>query len=150
MKDINRAESFELFFSALSLQFPLPFEKGDVLADCTARIRTPFVFSGEYADHWQTHNGSKLNGYIYGYNYEDFGAIMTSYHRGLDCERCTVKRPKPAFPQDEKEVVVLLLLSAFQKGKFDEETFREKYKQISLKIAEAELEEFFKDYNKEK
>ena len=68
---------------------------------------------------------------------------MTSYHRGLDCERCAVKRKTPAFPQDEKEVVVLLLLSAFQKGKFDEETFREKYKQIALKVAEAELDDFW-------
>jgi len=69
---------------------------------------------------------------------------MTSYHRGLDCERCTLKRKKYAFPQDEKEDVILLFLSAFQKGKFDEETFREKHKQIALKVAEAELEEFFK------
>ena len=143
MKNVNKAEIFERFFSALPLQFPLPFDKGDVLVNCTARVQTPFVFSGEYADYWQTHNGSKLSGYIYGYNYEDFGAIMTSYHRGLDCERCAVKRKKPAFPQDEKEVVVLLLLSAFQKGKFDEETFREKYKQIALKVAEAELDAFF-------
>jgi len=144
MKDIDRAESFECFFSALPLQFPLPFEKGDVVVDCTAPIRTPFVFSGEYADYWQAQNGAKLKGYIFGYNYEDFGAIMTNYHRGLDCERCRLKRKKYAFPQDEKEDVILLLLSAFQKGKIDEETFKEKYKHIALKVAEAELEDFFK------
>ncbi len=143
MRDVDKAETFELFFSALPLQFPLPFQKGDVLMNCTARIQTPFAFSGEYADDWTAKNGSKINGYISGYNYEDFGAIMTSYHRGLDCERCTIKRKKYAFPQDEKEDVILLLLSAFQKGKFDEETFREKYKQIALKVAEAELDAFF-------
>ena len=122
----------------------MPFNKGDILVDVIDKLSTPFVFSGEYKNYTSSNN-FPLSGYITGYNYEDFGAIMTSFHRPLDCERYTLKRKEYAFSKDEKEDTTLLLLSAYMKEKIDERTFKDKYKLLALKIAETELDEFFKE-----
>lgn len=143
VSDVFKSEEFEGFFSSLPLRFPLPFNKGDILVDATDKLSEPFVFSGEYENYDSTDH-FPLSGYVTGYNYEDFGAIMTSFHRPFDCKRYTFKQHKYAFPRDEKTDATLLLLAAYMKGEIDKEGFAEQYKLLALKIAEAELDEFFR------
>ena len=136
-------EAFQAFFSPLPLQFPLPFEKGDILVNPFVIRPEPFVFSGEHTDFIETEGGARLKGYISGFNYGDWGAVMTVYQRALECERYTVEKKEYVFPQEEKNDATLFLLSAYLKGKIDEEACRDHYKQLAVKIAEAEMDNFF-------
>ena len=134
--------NFEFFFSATPLIFPLPFQKGDILVQCIGEVKNPFVFLGEYVDDV---NGYKQSGYISGYCYSNWNSCISLYCEiALNCKFYDFEEVEDTSIHDEKKSVSLVLLSAYLKGEIDEEMFRNQYKQLAQKIADTELDEFFK------
>ena len=133
---------FCVFFTDLQFNFPLPFQKGDILI--SGMYHDPFVFSGEYTD--DTYGAFK-SGYIWGYWYSDnigIARISRNFTIALNCERYAVKDNYTSI-FCEKRDKTLSLYSAYLKGEINKEVFSEQYKQLSQKITDIELHEFFKE-----